>query len=193
MKAATNASSRARSQFSLLAAPNSFSMPMPGYDSSPRPAWVSRQRLLTKSLCRRPSFDMASLQRSALCRLPNRRGRAQEVAVFENTLGARVGARALARRANFRLPSLRNLAHILLAIFSLAAAAVLFFGWLMLSKPSRPAISSFGAESDCESLGRGGARCTKRPMADGQSDTGSGQDDDCASLGKGGRVCAGHP
>jgi hypothetical protein len=113
--------------------------------------------------------------------------------VFENNLGARVGARASARRANFLLPSLRDLGHILLAIFALGAAAVLFFGWLMVSNPPRPAMWGFGAESDCTSLGRGGAYCTKHSTANGQSNAGSGQDDNCASFGKGGRVCAEHP
>ena len=113
--------------------------------------------------------------------------------MFENTLGARVGARASARRANFHLPILRDVAQILLAIFTLGAAAVLFFGWLMFSNPPRPAISGFGAESDCTSLGRGGAYCTKHPTANGRSNVGSGPEEDCASLGKGGRVCIEHP
>jgi hypothetical protein len=113
--------------------------------------------------------------------------------VFENTLGARVGARAAAHGANFRLPLLGDVAQTLLAIFTLGAAAVLFFGWLMLSNPTRPATSSFDAKSDCTSLGRGGAYCTKRPTANGQSNVDSGQADVCASLGKGGRVCAEHP
>ena len=113
--------------------------------------------------------------------------------MFENTLGARVAARASAHGADYRLPSLRDLAHILLAIFTLGAAAVLFFGWLMFSHPLRSANSSFGAESDCTSLGRGGAYCAKPVLANGQSNVGSGQEDGCASLGKGGRVCAEHP
>jgi hypothetical protein len=136
---------------------------------------------------------MAFLRRSALPRRSYGRGRIQEVAVFENTLGARVGARALARRANFQLPSPRDVAHILLAILALGAAAVLFFGWLMVSNPLRRAISGFGAEPDCTSLGRGGAYCAKHPMADGRSNVGSGLQDDCASLGKGGRVCIERP
>ena len=113
--------------------------------------------------------------------------------MFENTLGARVGARALARRANFQLPSPRDVAHILLAIFALGAAAALFFGWLMVSNPLGPAISGFGAEPDCTSLGRGGAYCAKHPMGEGRSNAGSGPQDDCASLGKGGRVCIERP
>lgn len=113
--------------------------------------------------------------------------------MIENTLVARVGARALARRANFQLPSPRDVAHTLLAIFALGAAAVLFFGWLMVSNPPRPAISGFGAEPDCTNLGRGGVYCVKHPMADGRSNAGSGPQDDCASFGKGGRVCIEHP
>jgi hypothetical protein len=113
--------------------------------------------------------------------------------VFENTLGARVGARALNSGANFRLLSLRDVAHILLAIFALGATAVLFFGWLMVSSPPRPAMSSFGAASDCTSLGRGGAYCAKHPITDARSNVGSRPEDDCTSLGKGGRVCAAHP
>jgi hypothetical protein len=113
--------------------------------------------------------------------------------LFENTLGARVGARASARRANFQLPSPRDVAHILLATFALGAAVLLFFGWLMVSNPSRSAISGSGVEVDCTSLGRGGVYCVKHPMADGRSNAGSGPQDDCASLGKGGRICAGHP
>src|SRR5450755_1813513 len=100
---------------------------------------------------------MALLRRSALGKRPNRRGRIQEGAVFENTLGARVGARASISRANYRRPLLGDVAQVLLAIFTLGAAAVLFFGWLMVSNPARPAMSSLGAESDCTSLGRGGA------------------------------------
>ena len=113
--------------------------------------------------------------------------------MFENTLGARVGARALARRANFQLPSPRDVAHILLAICALGAAAVLFFGWLMVSNPRRSAIPGFGAEPDCTSLGRGGAYCAKHPVADGPSNMGSYPQDDCASLGRGGRVCIERP
>jgi hypothetical protein len=112
--------------------------------------------------------------------------------VFDNTLGVRVGARASARRANFHLLSLRDVAHILLAIFALGASAVLFFGWLMISNPPRLAGSGFGAEADCTSLGRGGAYCAKHPTADGRSNVGSSPEDDCASLGKGGRICAEH-
>ena len=113
--------------------------------------------------------------------------------MFENTLGASVGARALARRANFQLPSPRDVVHILLAIFALGAAAVLFFGWLMISNPPSPAITGFGAEPDCTGLGRGGAYCAKHPAADGRSNVGSGPQDVCASLGKGGRVCIERP
>jgi hypothetical protein len=78
-------------------------------------------------------------------------------------------------------------------MFALGAVAILFFGWLMVSNPSRLAMSGFGAESDRTSLGRGGAYCAKHPMADGRSNVGSGPEDDCTSLGKGGRVCIEHP
>ena len=72
--------------------------------------------------------------------------------MFENTLGARVVARASAHGANYRPLSLTDFAHILLAIFSIGAA-ILFFGWLMLLNPLRPASSGLGAESDCK-IGR---------------------------------------
>lgn len=107
-----------------------------------------------------------------------------------NTLGARVGARASALDANFRLPTLREAAYVLLAIFGLGAAAVLFLGGVFLSNPSRSAVSGFAAELDCTSLGRGGVYCAPRPAVDGQSKAGLGQEDDCVSLGKAGRVCA---
>jgi hypothetical protein len=123
--------------------------------------WCRGSEALTKSLCRRLSFDIAYLRRSALRTGPNRRGRAQEIAVLANTLGARVGARASVERANCLLPSLRDLGHILLAIFVIGAAAALFFGWLMVSNSTRSAMSDSGAESDCKSLGRGGAYCAK--------------------------------
>jgi hypothetical protein len=156
-------------------------------------ARVSRRGRLTKSLCRTPSFDIAFLRRSALGGRPNRRGGVQEVAVLENSLGARVGARASARRANFDLPSPRDVVQIMLAIAALGAAAVLFFGWLMVSNPTRPAMLGSRVASDCTSLGRGGVYCAKHSMADGRADVGPGPEDQCASLGKGGRVCAEHP
>jgi hypothetical protein len=126
-------------------------------------------------------------------RRPNRRGGVQEVAVLENSLGARVGARASARGANFDLPSPRDVVHIMLAIVALGAAVVLFFGWLMVSNPSRPAMLGSRIESDCTSLGRGGVYCAKHSMADGPANLGSSPEDQCASLGKGGRICAEHP
>jgi hypothetical protein len=113
--------------------------------------------------------------------------------MIENTLGARVGARASARGANFRPPLLKDVAHILLAICALGSAALLFFGWLMDSNPPRPTISGSGAGLDCISLGRGGVYCAKHLAADSRSNASSGPQNDCASLGKGGRICTEHP
>jgi hypothetical protein len=113
--------------------------------------------------------------------------------VFEKTLGARVGARASASGANFRLLTLKDVAHMLLAIFVLGATATLFFGWLMILNSPRLAGSGFGADADCVSLGRGGVYCAKDPTVDRRSNAGSGLEEDCATLGKGGRVCAKHP
>jgi hypothetical protein len=157
------------------------------------PAWMSRRGRFTKYLCRGPSFDIAFLRRSALGGRPDRRGGVQEVAVLGNSLGARVGARASARGANFDLPSPRDVVHIMLAIVAFAGAAVLFFGWLMVSNPSRSAMSGSRVGSDCTSLGRGGVYCPERSMADGGTNLGSGPEDQCASLGKGGRICAERP
>jgi hypothetical protein len=113
--------------------------------------------------------------------------------VLENSLGARVGARASAREANFDLPSPRDVVHIMLAIVALGVAAVLFFGWLMVSNPHRSAMLGSRVDSDCTSLGRGGVYCAKHSMADGPTNVGPGPEDQCASLGKGGRICAERP
>jgi hypothetical protein len=113
--------------------------------------------------------------------------------VFDKTLGARVGARAFAQRTDFHLPSPRDIAQVALAVLGLAAAAVLFFVWLMLSESRQSGIAGSGPGSDCASLGRGGAYCAKHPASDARSEAGVGQDGDCASLGKGGRICAERP
>jgi hypothetical protein len=113
--------------------------------------------------------------------------------VFETTLGARVGARASARRADFAVPTPGDLAQILLAIFSLGAAAALLIGWLLLSDSRRPEISGMAPASDCASLGRGGVYCPDHPVSAGQSNAGSAEAGDCPSIGRAGRVCIEHP
>ena len=113
--------------------------------------------------------------------------------MFEKTLGARVGARASALRMDSRLPTNREMAHIALAVVSLGAAVVLFFAWLMLSDSRYSGIPGSGPESDCASLGRGGAYCASHPTSGRQPNVGSDAEGDCANLGKGGRICAERP
>jgi len=112
--------------------------------------------------------------------------------VIANTLGARVGARASARRADFRLPTPGEVMRVLLALLSLGAAVGLFFAWLMISDSASPAISGLGPEWDCTSLGRGGAHCVKRPAGEGPSGARFASGGDCTSLGRAGRVCFAH-
>jgi hypothetical protein len=112
--------------------------------------------------------------------------------MMANTLGARVGARASAGRADFHLPSLGEVMRILLALVSLGAAAALFFGWLMISDSPGSAVSGLGREWDCTSLGRGGGHCVRRPAGEDQSDARFASGGDCTSLGRAGRVCFAH-
>jgi hypothetical protein len=114
--------------------------------------------------------------------------------VFENVLRVEANARASARDMSFRLPTLRDVAHILLVVFGLgAAAALLFFGWLIFSDSHQQAAWGFGPGWDCTSMGRGGAYCIKNSPNPAQSNRGFGPEEECTSLGRGGLVCLKHP
>jgi hypothetical protein len=115
--------------------------------------------------------------------------------VFENVLRVEANARASVREMSFRLPTLRDVARILLVVFGLgaAAAALLFFGWLIFSDSHRQAAWGFGPEWDCTKMGRGGAYCIKSSSNPAQSNRGSGPEEECTSLGRGGLVCIKHP
>jgi hypothetical protein len=99
-----------------------------------------------------------------------------------NTLSARLSTRVAANKEDFRLPTLREVAYILLAAFSLGIAALLLSWSLKLSDQRQL--------ENCRNLGRagtlcGGATSDDQPVAPA--------DGDCASLGRAGRVCFEHP
>lgn len=102
--------------------------------------------------------------------------------MVRNAIRARLSARAPANRKDFRLPTPREAAYILLAIFSLGIAALLL-SWSLKLSDERPL-------ENCRNLGRAGALCDRRAASDDRSVAPA--DEDCASLGRAGRVCFEH-
>jgi hypothetical protein len=150
----------------------------------------SRDRLkfsLTNSLRDARAFDMASLRHPGIA-AQNHVFCFGEDAMFEKTLGARVGARASRFRGDLHVSARRDIGETLLALAGLGAAAVFFFGWLMLSDSRQAELPGVDG-SDCASLGKGGLACDPHfPGADFQRET-ADRRDDCESLFKAGRVC----
>ncbi len=81
----------------------------------------------------------------------------------------------------------------------IAIAVASFVAWLTPSNARRSAVSGVGAQSDCVSLGGGGAYCAGDSAIDDRSNGSLGAAEDCVSLGRGGLLCnerrgdAGHP
>jgi hypothetical protein len=111
-----------------------------------------------------------------------------EDAVFEKTLGARVGARASVRGKGGRSREVTDCPGGLLPIIGLGVV-VMLFAWLMQYTSLHQEVWGFGPQSDCASLGKGGVDCNRRRTSDRQSNADTSADDDCTSVGRGARVC----
>ena len=95
--------------------------------------------------------------------------------------GARFGALASAAGARLRRRPPGELIVIVLQVIFVGATAALFLAWLMSA-----AGGERSADPGCESLGKGGVRCTELAARHGASDGAAG----CVSAGRGGLVCA---
>jgi hypothetical protein len=112
--------------------------------------------------------------------------------MFESAARAKISAITLAVKAKRRHQSASEFALTALQVMFIAITVVLFVAWLTPSNSRRSTIWGVGPESDCVSLGRGGADCIRNSAIDNRSNRSFGSDRDCVSLGRGGLVCKGH-
>jgi hypothetical protein len=112
--------------------------------------------------------------------------------MFESTPRVKVSAIVSAVKAKRRHQSLSEFALTALQVMFIAITVLLFVAWLTPSSSHRSTIWGFGPESDCVSLGRGGAYCTGKSAIDDRSNRPLGSDEVCVSLGRGGLVCKEH-
>ena len=112
--------------------------------------------------------------------------------MFETTSRVKVSAIALAVKAKRRHQSSSEFALTALQVMFIAVTVLLFVAWLTPSNSHRSTIWGFAPESDCVSLGRGGADCTGNSAIDNRSNRPFGSDEDCKNLGRGGLVCKEH-
>ena len=113
--------------------------------------------------------------------------------MFENTPRVKISAIALAVKAKRRHQTPSEFALTALQVMFIAITVLLFVAWLTPSNSHRSTIWGFGPESNCVSLGRGGANCAGNSAIDDRSNRPVGADEDCVSLGRGGLLCKEHP
>jgi hypothetical protein len=112
--------------------------------------------------------------------------------MFESAPRAKISAITSAVKVKRRHQSASEFALTALQVMFIAITVLLFVAWLTPSNSHRSTIWGFAPESDCVSLGRGGADCTGNSAIDNRSNRPFGSDEDCKSLGRGGLVCKEH-
>ena len=112
--------------------------------------------------------------------------------MFESTPRVKISAIASAVKAKQRHQTPSEFALTALQVMFIAITVLLFVAWLTPSNSHRSTIWGFGPESNCVSLGRGGADCTGNSAIDNRSNRPFGSREGCVSLGRGGLVCKEH-
>ena len=113
--------------------------------------------------------------------------------MFESAPRAKISAITSAVKVKRRHQSASEFALTALQVMFIAITVLLFVAWLTPSNSHRFTIWGSAPESNCVSLGKGGAYCAGNSAIDDRSNRPVGADEDCVSLGRGGLLCKEHP